>query len=237
MAMRLDFHALLVGVAVSLGAAPAAALTPEEVFTRVSPSVWFVYGADDTDRRLTQGSGVVVAPQRVITNCHVLENASTVFVRKENVIYIAKVEFRDARRDLCQLQVPNFTAPAVALGSSRELRVGQKVYALGNPKGLEVTLSDGLVSALRGPDGVEPIVQTTAPISPGSSGGGLFDDRGRLVGVTTLQRRDGQNLNFALPAEWVAELPQRVKLAAEETALARKLKDEQLAGLRERGVL
>jgi S1-C subfamily serine protease len=237
MAMRLDFHALLVGVAVSLGAAPAAALTPEEVFTRVSPSVWFVYGADDTDRRLTQGSGVVVAPQRVITNCHVLENASTVFVRKENVIYIAKVEFRDARRDLCQLQVPNFTAPAVALGSSRELRVGQKVYALGNPKGLEVTLRDGLVSALRGPDGVEPIVQTTAPISPGSSGGGLFDDRGRLVVVTTLQRRDGQNLNFALPAEWVAELPQRVKLAAEETALARKLKDEQLAGLRERGVL
>jgi hypothetical protein len=159
-----------------------------------------------------------------------------VFVRKENVIYLAKVEHRDTKRDLCQLQVPNLAAPAVALGSSRELKVGQKVYALGNPKGLEVTLSDGLVSALRGPDGVEPIIQTTAPISPGSSGGGLFDGDGRLVGITTLQRPDGQNLNFALPAEWVAELPERVKLAADEAAQAKKKKDEQLAGLRASGV-
>jgi serine protease Do len=216
---------------------PAAhALSPEELFTRVSPSVYFVYGADSNERRLTQGSGVVIAPQRVITNCHVVRDASFVFVRKENVIYLSKVEHRDPKRDLCQLQVPNLAAPAVTLGNSRDLKVGQKVYALGNPKGLEVTLSDGLVSALRGPDGVDPIIQTTAPISPGSSGGGLFDGEGRLVGITTLQRPDGQNLNFALPAEWVAELPERMRLVAEEAAQAKKKKEEQIASLRASGI-
>jgi len=227
---------LLLPFALSLAAAPAHALTPEELFARISPSVWFVYGADSSDRRLTQGSGVVIGPQRMITNCHVLRSSATVFVRKDNVIYIAKVEHRDAKRDLCQLQIANFTAPAVALGTSKELKVGQKVYALGNPKGLEVTLSDGLVSALRGPDGVEPIIQTTAPISPGSSGGGLFDSEGRLVGITTLQRPDGQNLNFALPVEWVAEIPERIKLAAEEAAVSKKRREEQVASLRASGV-
>jgi hypothetical protein len=67
---------------------------------------------------------------------------------------------------------------------------------------LELSLSAGLVSQLRGAEGA-PLVQTTAPIAPGSSGGGLFDERGRLVGLTTFQRERGQNVNFALPAEWV----------------------------------
>lgn len=229
--LRITFCLLL-----ALASLPAHALSPEELFTRVSPSVFFVYGADSSERRLTQGSGVVIAPLRVITNCHVVKDAATVFVRKENVIYLSKVEHRDTKRDLCQLHVPNLSAPAVTLGNSRDLKVGQKVYALGNPKGLEVTLSDGLVSALRGPDGVDPIIQTTAPISPGSSGGGLFDGEGRLVGITTLQRPDGQSLNFALPAEWVAELPERMRLAADEAAQAKKNKEEQVASLRAGGV-
>jgi hypothetical protein len=92
-----------------------------------------------------------------------------------------------------------------------------------------VTLSDGLISALRGPDGVDPVIQTTAPISPGSSGGGLFDERGKLVGITTLQARSGQNLNFAVPADWISELPERVKVAEEK-------KKEQVAEVRGRGV-
>lgn len=208
---------------------PAFALTPEELFTQLSPSIWFVYGVDTTERRLSQGSGVVIGPQRVITNCHVVRGASTVFLRKENVLYVAKVELRDPARDLCQLQVANLNAPAVALGTHKELKVGQKVYALGNPKGFEVTLSDGLVSALRGPDGKDPIIQTTAPISPGSSGGGLFNEQGRLIGVTTLQDRAGQNLNFAVPADWIGEMSGRTQLAEDK-------KKEKIAALQATGV-
>jgi len=204
-------------VALGLASLPARAIAPQELFSKLAPSIYFVYGVDTEERRRSQGSGVVIAPQRVVTNCHVIEGANFVFLRKENVIYVAKrVEHADTSRDLCQLEVPNLNAPAVELGAARELKVGQKVFALGNPKGLEVTLSDGLVSALRGPDGQEQIIQTTAPISPGSSGGGLFDERGFLVGITTAQLRSGQNLNFAAPAEWVREIPERIKAAEEK---------------------
>jgi S1-C subfamily serine protease len=208
---------LLISVLASL---PAAAITPQELFSKLAPSIYFVYGVDTDEKRRSQGSGVVIAPQRVVTNCHVIQGANFVYLRKENVIYVAKrVEHADAGRDLCQLEVPNLNAPPVELGAAKGLQVGQKVFALGNPKGLEVTLSDGLVSALRGPDGKEQVIQTTAPISPGSSGGGLFDENGLLVGITTAQMRSGQNLNFAAPAEWVREIPERIKAAEEKKKL------------------
>jgi hypothetical protein len=85
------------------------------------------------------------------------------------------------------------------------IRTGERVYAVGTPRGLEATMSEGVVSSIRQtPDG--PIIQTTAPISPGSSGGGLFDATGLLVGVTTFQLRDSQNLNFAVPTDFVKKL-------------------------------
>ncbi len=208
---------LLISMLASL---PAAAITPQELFNKLAPSIYFVYGVDTDEKRRSQGSGVVIAPQRVVTNCHVIQGANFVYLRKENVIYVAKrVEHADAGRDLCQLEVPNLNAPPVELGAAKGLQVGQRVFALGNPKGLEVTLSDGLVSALRGPDGKEQVIQTTAPISPGSSGGGLFDENGLLVGITTAQMRSGQNLNFAAPAEWVREIPERIRAAEEKKKL------------------
>jgi tetratricopeptide (TPR) repeat protein len=80
------------------------------------------------------------------------------------------------------------------------------VYAVGAPEGFELTLSEGLISSLRPFEGVQ-LIQTTAPISRGSSGGGLFDAQGRLIGITTFYVKEGQNLNFALPGEWVEALP------------------------------
>jgi tetratricopeptide (TPR) repeat protein len=87
---------------------------------------------------------------------------------------------------------------------SSTLTTGERAYAVGAPEGLELTFSEGVISALRDMEGVR-IIQTSAAISPGSSGGGLFDTRGRLVGITTLQFREGQSLNFALPGEWIQE--------------------------------
>jgi hypothetical protein len=84
-----------------------------------------------------------------------------------------------------------------------DLRVGAAVYAVGAPQGLELSLSARLVSQLRGAEG-GPLIQTTAPVSPGSLGGGLFDEGGNLVGLTNFQLGRGQNVNFAVPAEWVA---------------------------------
>lgn len=93
----------------------------------------------------------------------------------------------------------------VAVRRSSSLQVGERIYAMGAPKGLELTLSEGLMSGLRDKEGVR-IIQTTAPISPGSSGGGLFDVQGKLVGITTFYLAEGQDLNFALPGDWVLAL-------------------------------
>jgi hypothetical protein len=96
--------------------------------------------------------------------------------------------------------------PSVRIASSQWLEVGDPVYAIGAPQGLELTLSDGLISGIRESKGTE-YIQTTAPISKGSSGGGLFDAQGRLVGITTMFLKEGQSLNFAVPAELIASVP------------------------------
>jgi Trypsin-like peptidase domain len=94
------------------------------------------------------------------------------------------------------------------MASVQTIRVGQRVYAIGAPRGLELSISDGLVSSIR-PYGAFPLIQTNAPISKGSSGGGLFDTDGRLVGITTSSAIDGQNINFALAADLISQLPAR----------------------------
>lgn len=191
-----------------------AALAPEVLFERVAPSVWVVNAHDDSDRLMAKGSAVVIGTGSLITNCHVLTRAKRVTVSRENVTYGATLEHPDTERDLCQLKVANFTAPAVTVASAESLRVGSRVYAIGNPRGLETTISDGLLSGIRRSDTNDfTALQITVPISAGSSGGGLFDAQGRLIGITTFYIKEGQNLNFALPATWIADVPARAQAA------------------------
>jgi hypothetical protein len=144
----------------------------------------------------------------VITNCHVTKSGSQYQVRLGRDSYSASVAVADEEFDLCRLSVQGVNAPAVVLGSAATLRTGQKVYAIGAPQGLDLTISDGIVSSLRAVSG-GTVIQTTAPISPGSSGGGLFDATGKLVGIMTFQHRYGQNLNFAVPADWIRDMRSR----------------------------
>ncbi|AVQ83536.1 MULTISPECIES: S1C family serine protease [unclassified Variovorax] len=222
-AVPLRTASAFLGLALAAGA--AAALEPEVLFSKVSGSVWAVRTFDAQERPLRAGSAVVIAPGRLVTNCHVLAKASSFVIKQDNVTYGATLEFPDPARDLCQIKVANFTAPPVALAPAGSARVGQRVYAIGNPRGLENTLSEGILSGLRGGTGGggagEPearLLQTTAAISPGSSGGGLFDSEGRLLGITTFAARDGGSLNFAMPVEFLAELPVRAKAMLEARA-------------------
>ena len=211
---------------------PAAALDPSEVFARVAPSVWAVRGLDANEKPIVYGSGVVIAPGRVVTNCHVLAKAKAIQVRRSNVAYFGKLEHADVERDLCIIAITDFNAAPVAVVPLASVRVGQRAYAVGNPERLDLTLSEGLISGLRSEDPTLLPVQTTAPISPGSSGGGLFDDQGRLIGITTLvvlgRAKIAQNLNFAAPAEWIAEVPERAK---EQLARARAPREAKTAAL------
>jgi S1-C subfamily serine protease len=185
----------------------AQAQSAEAVFQRASPSIFVVESRLNDGRRM-QGSAVVVAPELLATNCHTIGEGQPATLRRGRIVVAANVVHRDRWNDICVL-VPQtqLGAPPAVLESAATLRVGAPVFAVGAPLGLELSLSAGLVSQLRaevGPARLPPI-QITAPISPGSSGGGLFDAEGRLVGITTSQAREGQNLNFAVPADVVAD--------------------------------
>ena len=175
-------------------------ISPEEVFETVSQSVVTIVAVDAHGRAIGLGSGVVVRPRLVTTNCHVLRNADAVMYQERR--YGAKVVDSMVDRDLCLLSVDGLQAPVVQTGSTNDIRVGQKVFALGAPHGLELTFSEGMISSLRKTTD-SPIIQTTAPISPGSSGGALLSKDGTLIGITTMQMIQGQNLNFAIPVDWV----------------------------------
>lgn len=200
-------------IAAVLLAAPATAadLDVRAIADRALPSVAAIRTFDAGGEEIAQGSGFVVAPGRyLVTNYHVIEGAKSAEARlatEAGWIRVVGVVRHDAGRDIAvlRLDAPR-PLPALPLGSVADLAVGDPVVAVGSPLGLEGTVSEGIVSAVRNLEGVGRIVQTTAPISPGSSGGPLLDAAGRVVGINTLLVVSGQNLNFAVPADWVAGL-------------------------------
>jgi len=185
----------------------AYAKTPEQIFQQASKSVVVIQAFDREDNPVNQGGGVVIGREAVATNCHILEDSAKLVVSYDKDQFDATLAHADHERDLCQLAVPRLTAPRAALWTGR-LRVGQRVYAIGAPEGLELTFTEGLVSSLREFEGSQ-YIQTSAAISQGSSGGGLFDTEGRLIGITAFFLQDGQNLNFAAPASWISQLAAR----------------------------
>lgn len=178
------------------------AKSASKIFSLVAPSTVVIVAYDSNANKIGQGSGIVLPDKLVATNCHVTEDASHITVEYDGTEYRATERFADTRRDVCILHASTLEAPAVVLGSTEKLLVGQRVYAVGAPRGLELSLSEGIISSLRNADGGR-YIQTTAPISLGSSGGGLYDENGNVIGLTTFYLSDSQNLNFALPVEWV----------------------------------
>lgn len=199
--------AALATLAALVVAAPLAAATPDEVFSIASRSVVAIQVLDRSGALLATGSGVVIAPDRVATNCHVVRSPRLPATRALLVggglsFRAATLERGSASADVCILDARRLERPAATTRPTATLRVGEAVYAIGAPQGLELSLSGGLVSAIRRVHG-ELYLQTDAAISKGSSGGGLFDQEGRLVGITTFTVEGGQNLNFAIPVERV----------------------------------
>ncbi len=189
-----------------LSSFPSAAepvLSGPQLYERLSPSVLRV--ECKRSGGFAQGSAVVVAPSLAVTNCHVLQGALKIVVAQGKQEWPAVVKQSDPEKDRCILEIPGGAfSPIVGVRAYADLKVGETLYTLGTPSGLELTLADGILSGRREEAGVR-YVQTSAPISPGSSGGGLFDARGNLVGVTTLaligKKNLNQSLNFAIAAE------------------------------------
>jgi S1-C subfamily serine protease len=182
------------------------ALEPDRLYARLATAVWStIAGADrDAFRQLTdlsQGSAVAVARDRLLTNCHLFTGREVVLIVQGDAIDVARLIAADTASDRCVLAPESrILQPVEGLRPYTDLRVGERVFTIGSPSGLERTLGEGLISGLRTENGV-PYVQTTAPISRGSSGGGLFDGRGNLIGITSFLLESGQQLNFALAGD------------------------------------
>ena len=151
------------------------------------------------------GSGVVVAPERVVTNCHVTRDALQVNVLRGGMRWPVDAQRSDVAHDLCLLRVPGLRASAVALGRADRLAPGQQVTALGYTGGLTLQNSPGEVLALHRFGGSR-VIRSSNWFSSGASGGGLFDEDLHLVGILTFRLRGGEAHYFAAPAEWVGAL-------------------------------
>lgn len=182
----------------------AHALTPGQVFNKVKDAVVVVKALDAQGKLKGFGSGVLLPSGKIATNCHVVAGGASYKVGRGKQLVVATLYAEDGDKDICILDAKGIKGKPAQLGKAANLNVGDPVYAVGAPRGLELSLSDGIIAQLRG--GPPPFIQTTAAISPGSSGGGLFNREGRLVGLTTLYIEGGQSLNFAMPVEWIGEV-------------------------------
>jgi len=176
-------------------------LTPQQVAKQAFPSVIMVSVNDKQGQPLSIGSGFIHSPGVAVTNLHVIDDGGSATIRvvgQKESIRVTGILKLDERNDLAFLSFDNTSIPALPLASGQP-EIGDEVYAIGNPRGLEGTFSPGIVSGIRQFD-ADSLLQITAPISRGSSGGPVLNNRGEVIGVAVSAMRDGQNLNFAVPA-------------------------------------
>ncbi len=183
--------------------APPLKLSPGEIAAKYSDAVVVLENYNDQGQASSQGSGFICSPDgTVLTNYHVIRGASRMTARMHDqsihdVEYIAGF---DAQHDVAAVRIDGESLPSVHVGNSSAIKAGDHVIALGAPLGLESTLSDGIISAVR-EAGSFRLFQTSAPISHGSSGGPIFDDYGNVIALAVSTIEAGENLNFAVPID------------------------------------
>ncbi len=180
-----------------------------ELVRRIKPSAVAIETFDARNEKLSRGSGFFIDSDRVVTNRHVIDNAFRAEVHSHNgTIYPVKgVIAVDAEGDLALLRIdapPGQVRPLVLDRTSPQ--EGESVVVIGNPLGLEGSVTNGIVSAVRDIPTFGRIIQITAPISPGSSGSPVVNMQGQVIGVATLQVTGGQSVNFAIPSERISQL-------------------------------
>lgn len=192
-------------------------LEASSIYEKAAPSVVFITCVDAGGQ---PSSGVILRADGIIaTNFHVVSGAVAARVQLSNSdIYddVSVVDI-DERKDIAILKIKAVNLPVLAIADSDAIKVGAAIYTIGSPRGLTGSLSSGIVSSLRPASDLSSeltgfrIIQFTAPISPGSSGGALLDDTGKLLGLVFAFRPGGQNLNVAIPVNYVAPLAANAK--------------------------
>ena len=198
----------VLGMLLGCGIVVANAQTPEQIAQNTLNSTVVL-------KMKSTGSGFFIGDGLIATNYHVIEGATKGTAKLVGTDQEYDIEGSiaiDQDRDLAVLKVANLHAPPLPLGDSNTVQVAETVYAVGNPRGLEGTVSEGIVSNIQ-PDSNSKIrgevIQMTAPISQGSSGGAVINSEGEVIGIAASVRNDGQNLNFAIPVNYLKALLNR----------------------------
>jgi hypothetical protein len=186
----------------------AFAQTAQEIAKKAFGSTVLLVMEDANGQPLSLGSGFCVGDGKLASNIHVIAGAARGYAKLvgEKTKYdIEGIAALSPETDLVLVKISGGCSQALALGNSDAVQVGDSVYAVGNPQGLEGTFSQGIVSSIR-ELGSNKLLQITAPISPGSSGGPVLNEKAEVIGVSVATFREGQNLNFAVPSMYLKEL-------------------------------
>lgn len=225
------------------GADTAHAQTAQQIAKKAFGSTVLLVMEDSNGQPISLGSGFFVRDGEIASNLHVIEGAVSGYaklVSQKKTYNIIGFTAVDPERDLVVLKISVSGSPALSLGNSDAVQVGESVYAVGNPQGLEGTFSQGIVSSIR-KVGSDKLLQITAPISPGSSGGPVMNAKGEVIGVSVATFRGGQNLNFAIPVNYLNTLlgkvgPSKPLAQAKPTKAQRSILSD-LGGKSSEGVL
>lgn len=179
------------------------AFSASDIYSQTKASIVLIIAFDQNQIPLSQGSGFFINSTTVVTNFHVIEGASEIKIKPiGSDKYLPKsipIKVSETH-DIAIIETSDYTHQLDMDTSTQS--VGEKVFAIGNPSGLEGTISEGIVSGIRTTD--FDVIQITAPISPGSSGGPVLDEKGKVIGISTFTLANSQNLNFAVPVKYIA---------------------------------
>lgn len=208
-----SFYFLLSFISTAVAAIPDVVLAQKKAVVTV-----LVY---EGEKQIASGSGFIIEPDGlVVTNYHVISSwvgyGKTLLIKMGNGAFFPAEELiaADEGNDVALIKVTGSDLPTVKLAHAYKAKQGEDVVVIGSPLGLETTVSHGIISSIRGSD---EVLQLTAPISPGSSGSPVFNMKGEVIGIATLIIQSGQNVNFAVPVKYFANLKPNLKNTAGNT--------------------
>ena len=159
---------------------------------------------------VAQGSGFIIAEKGyIVTNAHVMEGATaaTIITYDGETHTVSKIG-ENTNMDIILLKIDDTSYDPLTLGDSDDVQIGEKVIAIGNPLGLQFSVSEGIVSAIHreGDNGLEAYIQTDAALNSGNSGGPLIDVKGEVIGINNFKISDSENIGFALESDYIKEV-------------------------------
>ncbi len=211
---------------------PMPKLTTAQIADKATPAVVVVESYNEDGERMGQGSGYVHSTDgMVVTNYHVIRGSRSLSVRipSKGSVQVQHLLGYNIENDIAVLQLAEPVAAALEIEDFELVKVGDRVVAVGAPLGLESTVTEGIISALRDRSGTH-IIQTSAALSAGSSGGPLLNEYGKVIGVSAAGVRDGQNLNFVISARHVTEVIRSKRIIGLPEMLAETQVTDRLPG-------